>query len=132
MAEQLESLLCQVRRHIREAGDVSTRLGQARDDVLTDWVAAERDHDRNCGRSVSRCPYGRSQRDDDVDLVGDKLRRKDGQLVHLPVGPLVGQLQVAALAIAESPQGVAELLGTNIVRSGVVEHSDMGHALLRM
>src|SRR5262249_32581965 len=87
-------------------GNVAAGRAEAPDDTCLDWIAAEREHDRdrrsrrlggNDRRSAADC-------NDYRDPSGDKISRQYWQSVILTVGPTEGDVNVLAFDIARVPQ----------------------------
>ena len=131
-AQQLEALSRQVRRHIREAREVSARAREARDHALSLGVAAERDDDRDRGRRLFRRPDRRPQGDDQVDLGGDELGGELRQAIQDTVRVPLDQGEISSLDTPELAQRREELRDADIVSGGVVENANGWRPSLRL
>src|SRR5215813_5388184 len=84
--QYLETLGREPRRHKRQAGDIASRSGQARDEPTGDRIA-ERDYDNR--DRVSRVPRGLSRRgrgdDDDVRLETEAVGGESGKPLAMAV-----------------------------------------------
>jgi hypothetical protein len=78
-AEEFEAFAMQLRCHQRDAGDVTARASQARNQTQTYRVACHNDDRNLTPRPLHGKRAGRVKRHDDIDLERDKLGRKLGQ-----------------------------------------------------
>src|SRR5262249_56242465 len=117
-----------------EAGNVPARLVEAPDDTCLDWIAAEREHDRdrrsrrlggNDRRSAADC-------NDYRDPSGDKIGRQHWQSVILTLGPAEGDMNVLAFDIARVPQSQPKchLVPSRFARRPAAEEPDHRHGRL--
>src|SRR5262249_16976844 len=115
-------------------GNVAAGRAEAPDDTCLDWIAAEREHDRdrrsrrlggNDRRSAADC-------NDYRDPSGDKISRQYWQSVILTVGPTEGDVNVLAFDIARVPQSQPKchLIPSRFARRPAAEEPDHRHRRL--
>src|SRR5262249_39353673 len=104
------------------------------DHTCLDWIAAEREHDRD---RRSRCFGGNDRRsaadcNNYRDPSGDKIGRQYWQSVILTVGPTEGDVNVLAFDIARVPQSQPKchLVRSRIARRPAAGEPDHRHGRL--
>src|SRR5262249_5221056 len=134
LKQKLQLLGYNIATEPADAGNVSTRLVEAPDDTCLDWIAAEREHDRdrrsrrlggNDRRSAADC-------NDYRDPSGDKISRQYWQSVILTVGPTEGDVNVLAFDLARVPQSQPKchLVPSRFARRPAAEEPDHRHRRL--
>src|SRR5262249_24369274 len=134
LKQKLQLLRYKIGSEPADAGNVSARLVEAPDDTCLDWIAAEREHDRD---RRSRCFGGNVRRsaadwNNYRDPSGDKIGRQYWQSVILTVGPTEGDLNVLAFDIARVPQSQPKchLVRSRFARRPAAEEPDHRHRRL--
>src|SRR5262249_24764274 len=128
LKQKLQLLRYNIATEPADAGNVSARLVEAPDDTCLDWIAAEREHDRdrrsrqlggNDRRSAADC-------NDYRDPSGHKISPQHWQSVILTVGPTEGDVNVLAFDIARVPQSQPKchLVPSRFARRPAAEEPD--------
>src|SRR5262249_10845561 len=128
LKQKLRLLRYNIATEPADAGNISARLVEAPDDTCLDWIAAEREHDRdrrsrrlggNDRRSAADC-------NDYRDPSGDKIGRQHWQSVILTLGPAEGDMNVLAFDIARVPQSQPKchLVPSRFARRPAAEEPD--------
>src|SRR5262245_15389012 len=128
LKQKLQLLRYNIATEPADAGNVSARLVEASDDTCLDWIAAEREHDRD--RRSRR--LGGSDRRSAADCndyrnpSGDKISRQYWQSVILTVGPTEGDVNVLPFDIARVPQSQPKchLVPSRFARRPAAEEPD--------
>ena len=97
LMQQFQPLGGQIGRHVREAGDVTSRSRQVRHHSVSHGVSTERDDDRHAGRCALCSPHGRPNSDDHVDIARDQFGGKLRQTIQASVGPAIVNSKVLPL-----------------------------------
>ena len=81
-----------------EAGNVTARMGQARNETLTDGIGDDRKDDRDCPRlSLQRSGHRSSECEDHVGLLVYKLFREHAHSINVIASPTNVHQQIAAV-----------------------------------
>src|SRR5262249_1279286 len=107
--QQLQTFRDQRVGELRHAGQVAARPVQRCDQPSVDWIASDDKHDRYC-RSCCLCCQcgrivGRAQRD---DRLADEIRRHAGQVIVMPFGPAVFDVDALAFDVPDFRQTFSE------------------------
>jgi hypothetical protein len=129
LVQQLEALPRKLGRHVREPGDVAARSREVRYHAVAHRIAAKRDYNRHRRGGALRRPRGWPDRDDDVDIGVDKLRREARQTIHLSISEPLNEREVLSFDVPERLQSVPELLGAHVLRICKIEDANARHTL---